>query len=59
MEKERKLSSFGTAEAKEDVPPGVPEDSQYDEVFGEITDDGPNYRSVGTPIIREAAVSPS
>lgn len=59
MEKERKESSLGTAEAKEDVLPGVPDDGQYDEVFGEITEDGPNYRSVGAPILRVAAACPS
>lgn len=57
---ESKRSSFtGMAEAKEDVPPEIPEETQYDEVFGEITEDGPNYRNVGSPIFRMPAVCPS
>lgn len=59
MDEKSKRSSFGMAEAAEDACAGVPEESQYDAVFGEITEDGPNYRSVSTPMLCFPAVCPS
>lgn len=58
MDIQSKRSSLAMAEAKEDAR-DVPEENQYDEVFGEITEDGPNYRNVGTPTPRMPSVCPS
>ena len=36
-------------DASEDVLHGEISDSRHDAVFGEITEEGPDYRSVGAP----------
>lgn len=49
MDEETKRSSLERAEAIEDARAGIAEEMQYDAVFGEISEDGPNYRSVRNP----------
>lgn len=49
MAEETKSSYSNMQEAVEDARPGEISQNQYDAVFGEITEDGPNYRGVGAP----------